>query len=164
MKCIVNWVLNSLKVLMELGVIQLNHTLTGPFSVVRKALHMISFATTWRYIKVLKVSRWSKRSLTPSKLSICSMRNLCSRGKELTKAVNGESVQLTRSSRSLDTRPLRAFIITSIYSFIACISTTICGGAISMRDGRLIFCCSGLLEALLPSSPSQSRRSALVPS
>ena len=92
------------------------------------------------------------------------MRNLCSRGKELTEAVNGESVRLTRSSRSLDTRPLRAFIITSICSFIACISATTGGGVASMRDGRLTFCRSSLLEVLLPFGPSQSYRLALVSS
>ena len=92
------------------------------------------------------------------------MRNLCGKGKQLTKAVNDESVQLTKSSRSLDTRPLRAFIITSICSFIASISVTTSGEIISMRDRRLIFCHFGLLGALLPSSPSRSRHSALVPS
>ena len=92
------------------------------------------------------------------------MRNLCGRGKELTEAVNKESVRLTRSSRSLDTRPLRAFIITSICSFIACISAITGGRVISVRDGRLTFCHSGLLGALLPSGPFRSRRSALVPS
>ena len=92
------------------------------------------------------------------------MRNLCGSRKELTEVVNSESIRLTRSSRSLDTHPLRAFIITSICSFIACISVTICGGAISVRDGRLIFCRSDLLGALLPFGPSQSRHSALVPS
>ena len=35
----------SLKVLMELGVNRLNQILAAPFSVVGKALHMISFAT-----------------------------------------------------------------------------------------------------------------------
>ena len=78
------------------------------------------------------------------------MRNFCGKGKELTKVVNGESVLFTKSSRSLDTYPLRAFIITSICSFIACISATIGGGAVSMRDGMLKFCRSGLLGALLP--------------
>ena len=82
------------------------------------------------------------------------MRNLYSRGKELTEAVNGELVQLTRSSRSLGARPLREFIITSICSFVACISTTIGGGAVSVRDGRLIICRFGLLGALLPFGPS----------
>ena len=75
--------------------------------------------------------------------------------------VNDESVLFTKSSRSLDTRPLRAFIITSICSFIACISATMGGGAISMRDGRLKFCRSGLLGALLPSGLSCSLRSEL---
>ena len=92
------------------------------------------------------------------------MRNLCGRQKELTEAVNDESVRLTRSSRSLDTRPLRAFIITYICSLIACISATISGRVKSVRDGRLIFCHSSLLGALLPFGPSQSRRSTLVPS
>ena len=46
MKCEVNWVLNSLKELIELGVSLLNQILVGPFSVVRKALHMISSDTS----------------------------------------------------------------------------------------------------------------------
>ena len=57
MKCEVNWAVNSLKVLMEFGVNLLNQTLAGPFSVVGKALHMISSGTPWRCIRVLKVSR-----------------------------------------------------------------------------------------------------------
>ena len=57
MKCEVNWVLSSLKVLMELGVNWLNQILEGPFSDVGKALHMISSATPWRCIKVLKVHK-----------------------------------------------------------------------------------------------------------
>ena len=79
----------------------------------------------------------------------------------MTAAVNGESVRLTRSSRSLDTRPLRAFIITSICSFIACISSKTEGGVASMRDGMHTFRRSNRLGALLPSGPSWSRRSAL---
>ena len=42
MKCNVNWALNFLKELMELGISLLNHILAGPFSVMGKALHMIS--------------------------------------------------------------------------------------------------------------------------
>ena len=57
MKCEVNWALNSLKVLIEFDVNLLNQILAGPFSVVGKALHMISSATSWKYIRVLKVSR-----------------------------------------------------------------------------------------------------------
>ena len=75
--------------------------------------------------------------------------------------VNGELVLFTKSSRSLDIRPLRAFIITSICSFIACIFAIIGGGVASMRDGRLRFCRSGLLGALLPSGLSGSPRSEL---
>ena len=89
------------------------------------------------------------------------MRNFWGRGKELTERVNGESILFTKSSRLLDTLPLRAFIITSICSFITCISTIIGGGVASMRDGRLKFCHSGLLNALLPSGLSGSPRSEL---
>ena len=89
------------------------------------------------------------------------IRNLCGKGKELTAAVNGESVRLMRSSRSLDTHPLRVFIITFICSFIACISVKTGGRVASTRDGMLTFHCSSRLGALLPSGPSRSRRSAL---
>ena len=92
---------------------------------------------------------------------MCGMWNLCGKGKELTAAVNGELVQLTRSSRSLDTHPLRVFIITSICSFITCISTKTGGGVASTRDGMLTFSSSSRLGALLPSGPSRSRRSTL---
>ena len=44
-KCEVNWALNSLKVLTEFDVKLLNQIHAGPFSVVGKALHMISFGT-----------------------------------------------------------------------------------------------------------------------
>ena len=37
--------LNSLKVLMELGISRLNQIMAAPFSVVGKALHMIASAT-----------------------------------------------------------------------------------------------------------------------
>ena len=86
------------------------------------------------------------------------MRNFWGRGKELTERVNSESVLFTKSSRSLDTRLLRAFIITSICSFIACTFATIGDGVVSMRDRRLKFCCCSLLDALLPSGLSGSPR------
>ena len=57
MKCEANWVLNSLKVLMELGVSLLNQILADPFSVVGKVLHMISSGTPCRCIRVLKDSK-----------------------------------------------------------------------------------------------------------
>ena len=68
----------------------------------------------------------------------------------MTGIVNEESVLFSKSSRLLETRPLRVFIITSIYSFIACISTKIGGGVISIREGMLKFSSSGLLGSLLP--------------
>ena len=163
-KCEANYALNSLKVLMEFGVNLLNHILAGPFNVVGKARHMISSTTPCKCIKVLKDFRWSKRSLDPLKASTYGMRNFGRRRNKVTDAVNGESVWQTNSSRSLDTRPLRAFILKSIRSFIICISATMYGGAVSAVDGRLVSCCSGLLGALLPSGPSWSLLSALVPS
>ena len=89
------------------------------------------------------------------------MQNFCGRGKVLTEVVNGELILFTKSLRSLDTRPLRVFIMTSICSFIACISAIIGGGIASMRDERLRFCRSGLLGALLSSGLSGSPRSEL---
>ena len=56
MKCEVNCALSSLKVLIEFGVSLLNQILAAPFSIVGKALHMISSGTPWRCIRVLKVS------------------------------------------------------------------------------------------------------------
>ena len=56
-KCEANYTLSSLKVLMELGVSLLNHTLIGPFSVVRKARHMILSATPCKCMRVLNDSR-----------------------------------------------------------------------------------------------------------
>ena len=79
-------------------------------------------------------------------------------------AVKGESVQWTNSLRLLDTRPLRAFIMKSICSFIICTSVTMCGGVVYVVDGWLVSCSSCLFEALLPSGPSQSLLSMLVPS
>ena len=55
-KCEANWVFNSLKILIELGVNLLNQILAGPFSVMGKALHMISSTTPCKCIKVMKDS------------------------------------------------------------------------------------------------------------
>ena len=78
--------------------------------------------------------------------------------------VKGESVRWTKSSRSLDTRPLRVFIIKSIHSLIICISATMWGGTMSAVDGWLTSDRSSLLGALLPSGPSWYLLSTLVPS
>lgn len=92
------------------------------------------------------------------------MLNFGGRGNDVTVAVKGESVQWTSSLRSLDTCPLRAFIIKSIHSFIICISAIMHGGAISTTDGQLVSCRSCLLGAILPSDPSWFLLLALVPS
>ena len=77
--------------------------------------------------------------------------------------MNGESVLFTRSSRSLETRPLRAFIMTSIYSFIACISARMGGGVAFVREGMLELRLSVLLGSVLPSYFSGSLLSELSP-
>ena len=51
----------------------------------------------------------------------------------------------------------------SIHSFIICIFATMCGGAISAMDGRLVSSLSCLLGAFLPFGPSRSLFLALVP-
>ena len=96
--------------------------------------------------------------------SIWGIRNFGGKGNNKTDAMNGESILWTKSSWSLDTRPLRAFIKKSIRSFIICIFVTIWRGAISVLDGRLVSCRSCLLGVLLPSGPSWFLLSALVPS
>ena len=58
MKCVTKCPLNSLKVKTVFGVSLLNHTLVGPFSVVGKAPHMISFGTPCKCMSVLNDSRW----------------------------------------------------------------------------------------------------------
>ena len=164
MKCDANCVLSSLKVLMELGVNLLNHILVGPFNVVGKARHMISSRTPWKCIRVLNDSKWSKRSFNSSWASICGIQNFAGRGNKVMGAVKGESVRWTNTSRLLDTRPLRAFIMKSIIFFIICIFATMCASVVSAMDGWLVSCRSCQLRALLPSSHSWSLLSTLVPS
>ena len=77
--------------------------------------------------------------------------------------VNGESVLFTKSSRSLETRPLRAFIMTFICSFIACISARMGDGVAFVREGMLGFRLSVLLGSLLPSYFSSPLLSELSP-
>lgn len=51
--------LNSLKVDAVLGVNLLNHIRVGPLSVVGNFLHIISFGTPYKCMRVLNDSRWS---------------------------------------------------------------------------------------------------------
>ena len=93
MKCVTKCPLNSLKVDTVFEVSLLNHTLAGPFSVVGKALHIISSKTPYKCMRVLNDSKWSNGSREPSYASTCDIRNLARRGKEVTYAVKGESVR-----------------------------------------------------------------------
>ena len=143
---------NSLKVETVFGVSLLNHTLVGPFSVVGKALHIISSKALCKCMKVLNDSRWSSGSFDPSYVSTCDIRNFTRRGKEVTSAVNGELVRWTNSSKLVDTHPIMAFIIMYIFSFIICIFWAIRIALTSISEGQLVS--SGpslLLETLLSS-------------
>ena len=135
MKCMTKCPLNSLKMETVFGVSLLNHTLAGPFKVVRKALHIISSITPCKYMRVLNDSKWSSGSSEPSYAFTCGIRNLARRGKEVTYVVKGESVHYTSSSKLVDTYPLRAFIIMSIFSFIICISYTMRNAPTSSSEG-----------------------------
>ena len=79
MMCAVNWALNSLKVLTGLGVSRLNQILAAPFSVIGKALHMISSATpegasmSWRSLGGLE-GPWPRRSYLCATCKTCAAR------------------------------------------------------------------------------------------
>ena len=102
--------------------------------------------------------------LTCRRLLPMAYRNSVEGGMKWRGAIKGEFVRWTNLSRSLDTHPLKVFIMKSIIFFIICILATMCGGAVFMMDKRLVSCRSCLLGALLPSSPSLSLLSVLVPS
>ena len=93
MKWVTKCPLNSLKVETVLGVSLLNRTLTGPLRRVGNALHIISFGTSYRCMKVLKDFRWSSGSLDPSYVSTCGIWNFAERGKEVTGTVKGDSIR-----------------------------------------------------------------------
>ena len=81
------------------------------------------------------------------------------RGKEVTCTVKGEFVCWTNLSKLVDTCPLMAFIIMSIFSFIICMSWAIRIALTSNSNGRLVsFCPSRLLGILLYSRSSLSYR------
>ena len=60
-----------------------------------KALHMISFETPCKYMRVLNDSKWLRGSFDPSYASDYGILNLVGRGKDVTSVVKGESVQWT---------------------------------------------------------------------
>ena len=57
-----------------------NYTMTGPFNVVGKTLHMISFGTPWRCMVVLNETMWSQGSHVPSYKSRVGILNLEGKG------------------------------------------------------------------------------------
>ena len=83
-KWVTKYLLSSLKVETMLGVSLLNHTFTGPLSVVRNALYIISSVTPYRCMKVLNDFRWLSGSRDLSYVSICGIWNLARKGKEVT--------------------------------------------------------------------------------
>ena len=66
MKCVTMCPLNSLKVETMFGVRLLNHTYACPFKVVGKALHINSYGTPCKCMRVLNDSRWLSGSFDPS--------------------------------------------------------------------------------------------------
>ena len=72
--------------------------------------------------------------------SLASIRNLARRGKEVICTVKGESFCWTSSPKLVDTRPLKALIIMSIFSFIVYISYAMHNASTSSSEGRLVSC------------------------
>ena len=152
MKWVMKCPLNSLKVVTMLRAILLSHTLTGPLRVVGNALHMISFGTPCKCIRVLNDFRWSSESRDPSYASTNDIWKLARRGKKVTYTMKGESVRCSSSSRSMETCPLMVFIIMFIFSFIICMSYTMHIALLSSSDKwSVLFNPSRLLGILLSS-------------
>ena len=124
-KLLTNILLNSSKELIVFRGILLNYTRADPLRVVGKALHIISFGTSWRCIVVLKVAIWSKGSCVPSYESKEGILNLGGKGWLLMEAVKGEFVRWTKSSTGF------AFLMFSLISsttfLIWSISLSKCG-------------------------------------
>ena len=97
-KLLTNNLLNSWNEVMVFGGSLPNHTLTRPFNMVGKALHMISSGTSCKCMVVLNVPIWSQGSHIPSYESKVGILNLEGRGWLVMDAVKGESVLWMRSS------------------------------------------------------------------
>ena len=118
-----------------------NHSLAAPLRMVGKEKHSISLRGCWRPKVVLKVLRWSKRSLNSSNGSSYGRRNFKCNGHSRTAVVKGESVLLTILSR-----------LQSIFSLIAFLNSSI-SLLISLRRSELpLFGVTGRLFWLSPSS------------
>ena len=96
-KLLTNNLLNSCNEIMVFGGSLLNHTLTGPFNMVGKAMHMILSRIPWRCIVDLNVAMWSQGFRFPSYKSKVGILNLEGKGWFVIDAVR-ESVLWMRSS------------------------------------------------------------------
>ena len=125
MKLLTNNLLNSWNEVMVFGGSFSNHTLAGPFKMVRKAPYMILSRTPWRCMVILNVAIWSQGYHVPSHESKVGILNLEGRGWLVMDVVKGESVLWTRSSTWF------AFLmepfISSMAFFIWSISLSKCG-------------------------------------
>ena len=91
--------LSSLKLPIVEGGILLNHTLAAPFTVVGKALHIISFGVFRRFIRLLNDSIWSHESFELSNESSCGNLNFCDSSKSSTAAIKSDVVCLIIPSK-----------------------------------------------------------------
>ena len=124
-KLLTNNLLNSWNEVMVVGGSLPNHTLAGPFNVVGKALHMISFGAPWRCMVVLNVEMWSQGLRVPSYESRVGILNLEGRGWLVMDVMKGESILWTRSSTWFAL--LMESFISSMDLFIWSISLSKCG-------------------------------------
>ena len=96
-----------------------NYSLAAPLKVVGKEQRSISSRDCWRPSVVLKVLRWSKKSLSLSNSSSWGKQNFDGTGHSRTVAVKGESIVLTILSKLQSVFPLMAFLSSSISSLIS---------------------------------------------
>ena len=101
MKLLTNNLLNSWNEVMVFGGSFSNHTLAGPFKMVRKAPYMILSRTPWRCMVILNVAIWSQGYHVPSHESKVGILNLEGRGWLVMDMVKGESVLWTNHPRGL---------------------------------------------------------------
>ena len=85
-----------------------NHSHAAPLRVVGNEQHSIFSRGCWRPSVILKVLRWSKRSLSSSNGSSWGRRNFDGNGHSRIAAVKGESIVLTILSRLRPVFPLMA--------------------------------------------------------
>ena len=125
MKLLTNNLLKSSKKITIFGGILLNYTRASPLRVVGKALHIISFGTSWRCIVVLKVAIWSNGSRVPLYESNEGILNFGGKGWPLMVDMKEEFVRWTKSSTGFSL--LMFSLISSITFLIWSTSLSKCG-------------------------------------